>query len=76
MMTPTPPESGDEIVRRTPVRSLGGRRMTASRADERTSLGCRADTGKMPCDRRSRRISRHWNVSHKSTQGNDHEQND
>ena len=44
--TPTPPESGDEIAARMPVRSLGGRRTTASRTDERTPCGRRSAVGR------------------------------
>jgi hypothetical protein len=74
--TLTPPESGDEIARRMPVWSLGGQRTTASRIDERKSLGCRADNAKMPRGRTSRRISRRSNAHDKSNEGNDYEDSD
>ena len=71
--TLTPPESGDEIARRMTVWSLGGRRMTTSRIDERTPLGCWADNDKTPRGRTSRRMSRRWNAHDKSNEGNDYE---
>ncbi|MGO9608508.1 MAG: hypothetical protein ACLPT4_02600 [Verrucomicrobiia bacterium] len=74
--TLTPPGCGDEIARRMPVWSLGGRRMTASRIDERISLGCRADNDMTPHGRTSRRVSCHWNVSHKPNEGSDYEDSD
>ena len=74
--TLTPPGCGDEIARRMPVWSLSGRRMTASRIDERISLGCRADNDKTPRGRTSRRVSRRWNAHDKSNEGNDYEDSD
>ncbi|MGO9246000.1 MAG: hypothetical protein ACLP0A_03320 [Verrucomicrobiia bacterium] len=54
-MTPTPPLGDEETARRLPDWPLNGRRMTASLTDGRTPLGCRADAGRMPRGRTSRR---------------------
>jgi hypothetical protein len=74
--TPTPPQSGDEAAPRTPVGLLCGRRVAESRTDEQISLGCRADNDMTPHGRTSRRVSCHWNVSHKPNEGNHYEDND
>ncbi len=74
--TLTPPRSGDEAAQRLPVWLLGGQHVDASRIDERTPLGCRADNDKTPRGRTSRRMSRRWNAHHKSNEGNDYEDSD
>jgi len=74
--TLTPPECGDEIARRMPVWSLCGRRMTASRIDERISLGCWADNDKTPRGHTGRRMSRRWSAQDKSNEKTDYEYSD
>lgn len=74
--TLTPPESGDEIAQRLLVGLLAGQHVDASRIDERTPLGCRADNDKTPRGRTSWRMSRRWNAHDKSNEGNDYEDSD
>ena len=79
MMTPTPPQSGDEAAQRTPVGLLCGRREAAARTGERTSGGHHSDAVRTPTRcREAAGVGNHsrWDAEHKSKQGNDHEHND